>query len=46
MANTDDMIHVTQSEFEQLVRKDAGCIRKPEQTVIRKDRSEPHGPSM
>lgn len=46
VADTNDMIHVTQSELEQLVREDTGSIRKSKKTMIRKDRPQAHGPRM
>lgn len=46
MADTDNMIHITQRKLEQLVGQNAGSIRKTKQGVVRKHRSQTHGPRM
>ena len=37
MAHADDMVHITQDEFEQLVCQNTCGIRKPIQRVVGKD---------
>lgn len=46
VTDTDNMIHVAQDELEDLVRQDAGRIRKAEQGVIGEDGPQTHGPRM
>jgi hypothetical protein len=46
VTDADNMIHITQSKLEQLIRKYARRIRKPKQTMIRKDCPQPHRPRM
>lgn len=46
MTHTDDMIDITQDELEQLVCENTCSICKAKQAVIRKDRSQAHGPRM
>lgn len=46
MTDANDMIHVTQDEFEQLVSQDTASIGKSEKRVVRKSSPQSHGPSM
>jgi hypothetical protein len=46
MADTDDMVHITQCKFKQLVGKYGACIGKSKQRVIGEDGSDPHCPCM
>jgi hypothetical protein len=46
VTDADDMVYITESKFQELVRKDAACVREAEQTVIRKDSPQSHGPGM
>ena len=46
MADADDVIHIAQGEFQQLIRQDTRSIREPKKRMIRKDRSQPHSPGM
>ena len=43
MTDADDMVHITQSELHQLVRQDAGSVRKTEQGVIGEGSPKAHG---
>ena len=46
MAYSNDMVHIAQSELQQLIRQDTRSIREPKQRMIRKYCSQPHGPGM
>jgi len=46
MADTNDVINVTQSEFQKLVGQDAGSVCKSKERMIRKDSAQTHRPSM
>jgi len=46
VAHTNDMVYITQAEFEQLVGKDAGGIGKAKQRVVGEDGAEAHGSGM
>ena len=46
MADSNYMIHIAQSKFQQLVRQDTRSIRKAKKRMIRKHRPQPHCPSM
>ncbi|RJE22719.1 hypothetical protein PHISCL_04935 [Aspergillus sclerotialis] len=46
MANTDDMVNITQSKFEQLIGKDRARVGEPKQGMIRKNRAKAHSPCM
>lgn len=46
MADTDDMIDITQGKFEQLIRKDGSSVGKSEQGVIREHGAQAHSPGM
>lgn len=46
IANTDDMVNITQGELEQLVRENARSIGEAKQGVIGKDSPYAHGPGM
>jgi hypothetical protein len=46
MADADGMVDIAQCELEKLVCEDAACVREAEQTVVRKDGPQTHGPGM
>lgn len=46
MADPNNMIHIAQGKFQELIRQDTRSIREPKKRMIRKDRSQPHSPSM
>lgn len=46
MTNTNDMIHITQTKLQQLIRDNTARITKPKQAMVRKDRIQPHRPCM
>jgi len=46
MAHADDMVDVTEGEFQQLVGEDTGGIGKAKQTVVGEDGPQTHGPGM
>ena len=46
MAHADDMVHITQTELEQLVGKDARGVGKAKEGVVRVDGPQPHGPRV
>lgn len=46
MADANNMVHITQRKFQQLIRKDTCRIRKAEKTMIRKACSKPHCPRV
>jgi hypothetical protein len=46
VTDADDMVDITESELEKLVRQNAPRIGEAKQTVIRKDGPQTHGPRM
>jgi hypothetical protein len=46
MTDANNMVHVTESELQQLVSKDTGSICKSKEGVICKDGPQPHSPAM
>lgn len=46
MTDADDMVHITEGKFQQLICKDTRRVRKPEETMIRETCPQPHGSSM
>lgn len=46
MTDTNDMVYVTENEFEKLVGEDTGCVCESEQRMIRKHSPQAHCPRM
>jgi hypothetical protein len=46
MTDTNNMIHITQDELQQLVRQDACCIGKTKQRMIRENCPQAHRPCV
>ena len=46
VADADNMIHITQRKFQELVRQDTRGICEAKQRMIGKDSSQTHGPCM
>ena len=46
MTDTNDMVYVTENEFEKLVSEDTGCVCESEQRMIRKHSPQAHCPRM
>lgn len=46
MAHANDMVNIAQAEFEQLVGKNTGSVRKSKQRVVGKDGAQAHGPGV
>lgn len=46
MTDANNMVHITQRKFQQLIREDTRRVGKPEKTMIRKAGSQPHGPRV
>ena len=46
MADANDVIHITQSKLQQLIRQNTRRIREPKKRMIRKHRPQPHSPRM
>lgn len=46
MADTDNMIHIAQHKFQELVGQDARSVGEPKQRVVRKDGSQAHSTGM
>lgn len=46
MADADDVVYITQSELEKLVRENASSICKAEQAVVGENCPQSHGSSM
>ena len=46
MAHADDMIDITQSEFQELISQDTSSICEAEQGVICEDRTKTHRSCM
>lgn len=42
MTDTYHMVHIAQSELQELVGEDGSCIRETEQGMVRKDRPQSH----
>lgn len=46
MAHTDNMVHIAQCEFQQLIRQNARRVCKSEKTVVREHSPQAHRPRM
>lgn len=46
MADTDDVVHITQTEFEQLICHDARRVTESEETMVREHGVQAHRSSM
>ena len=46
MADSNHMVHIAQSELQELIRQDTRSIREPKKRVIGKDSPQPHSPGM
>ena len=46
MTDANNMSHITQTEFEQLVRQDTRRITEPKETVVRKHSHQSHRPCV
>lgn len=46
MTDADDMVDIAQREFEEFVGENAPSIGEAEQTMIREDSPQAHGPRM
>lgn len=46
MAHADDMVHITETELEELVCKYAGCIGETKERMVRIDCPQAHGPRV